>query len=100
MKGLLRKFEDAMAAVAFAEAGEFETAREIITEKQSAPHELQYLKCGAAEAISSLTAMAITFAEAGEHEAAIEILQEAEDMLDEMKEKYRRIIITPVMSAT
>lgn len=97
MKGFLRKFEDTMAAVAFAEAGEFETAREIIKEKQSAPHELQYLKCGAAEAISSLTAMAITFAEAGDHEAAIELLQE-EDMLEEMKEKSRRKILKPAMN--
>jgi hypothetical protein len=32
MKGLLRKFETAMTAAAFAEEGEFETARQIMNE--------------------------------------------------------------------
>ena len=32
MKKLLRKFETAMMAVSFAEAGEFETARQIMNE--------------------------------------------------------------------
>jgi hypothetical protein len=34
MKKLLKKFERSMMAVAFAEAGEFETARQIITEEE------------------------------------------------------------------
>jgi hypothetical protein len=34
MKKLLKKFETSMMAVAFAEAGEFETARQIITEEE------------------------------------------------------------------
>jgi len=34
MKKLMKKFEDAMAAVAFAEAGEFETARETLREQR------------------------------------------------------------------
>jgi len=34
MKTLLKKFETAMAAVAFAEEGEFETARQIMNEDQ------------------------------------------------------------------
>ncbi len=34
MKKLRKKFEDAMAAVAFAEAGEFETARETLREQR------------------------------------------------------------------
>jgi hypothetical protein len=35
MKKLFKKFETAMAAVAFAEAGEFETAKEILNEDRS-----------------------------------------------------------------
>lgn len=34
MKKLMKKIEDIMAAVVFAEAGEFETAREILKERQ------------------------------------------------------------------
>jgi hypothetical protein len=34
MKKLLKKFESSMVAVAFAEAGEFETARQIIAEEE------------------------------------------------------------------
>jgi hypothetical protein len=34
MKKLLKKFETSMMAVAFAEAGEFETARQIMTEDE------------------------------------------------------------------
>ncbi len=35
MKGLFEKFETAMVAVTFAEAGEFETARQILKEGRS-----------------------------------------------------------------
>jgi hypothetical protein len=35
LKKILRKFESVMVAVAFAEAGEFETAREIYKERES-----------------------------------------------------------------
>jgi hypothetical protein len=34
MKGLIKKFEATMAAAAFAEEGEFETARQIMKEDQ------------------------------------------------------------------
>lgn len=34
MKGLLKKLENIYAAVAFAEAGEFETAREIMRDEK------------------------------------------------------------------
>ncbi len=37
MKTLLKKFETEMAAVAFAEAGEFETARQIMNEDRKRP---------------------------------------------------------------
>lgn len=36
MKGLLRKLEDVYAAAAFAEAGEFETARELLRDEERA----------------------------------------------------------------
>ncbi|HEX9020554.1 MAG TPA: hypothetical protein VF903_04785 [Nitrospirota bacterium] len=34
MKGLLKKFETAMVAASFAEAGEFDTARRIMNEER------------------------------------------------------------------
>ncbi len=36
MKKIIERFQAAMTAVAFAEAGEFETAREIVTEAEEA----------------------------------------------------------------
>ncbi len=97
MRGFLKKFEDAMAAAAFAEAGEFETAKEIMRESQSFAEKIQSLRCGVVITIDNLTSMAITFAEAGEHETAIELLQEAENMLEEIKRNYQKFL-TPVMS--
>jgi hypothetical protein len=35
MKGLFKKFETAMVAAAFAEAGEFDTARQIMNEDRT-----------------------------------------------------------------
>ncbi len=81
MKGFFRKFEDAMAAVAFAEAGEFETAGEIMREQHALSEKIVSLKREFDLSIDDLTSMAITFAEAGEHEKALEILKEAEDRL-------------------
>ncbi len=37
MKNLLKKLEDSFAAVAFAEAGEFDTAREILGHDEGEP---------------------------------------------------------------
>ena len=37
MKTLFKKFETEMAAAAFAEAGEFETARQILKEERKRP---------------------------------------------------------------
>ena len=81
MKGLIKKIEDAMAAVAFAEAGEFETARNIMKEQPPLSESIVSLKRKFNLSIDDLTAMAITYAEAGEHEKALEILKEAEEKL-------------------
>ena len=98
MKGFFKKFEDAMAAVAFAEAGEFETAREILTENKSLNKKMKSLKHGIEITIDDLTSMAITFAEAGEHEKALEILREAEDRLDGIKKNFKKKVPAPSMS--
>jgi hypothetical protein len=89
MKTLLRKFENIMTAVTFAEASEFDTAREILKEK--APlSEIEELKHEVALTIDDLTSMAITFAEAGEAEKAVEILKEAENRLEEIKQTHQK----------
>lgn len=98
MKGFLKKFEDTFAAAAFAEAGEFETAREILTENKSLNKKMKSLKHGIEITIDDLTSMAITFAEAGEHEKALEILREAEHRLDEIKKNFRKGFHAPAMS--
>jgi hypothetical protein len=41
MKKILKKLEDVYAAAAFAESGEFETAREIIRERRPAEKQLR-----------------------------------------------------------
>ncbi len=41
MKGLFKKLEDIYAAAAFAEAGEVDTAREILRERQSVDKQLR-----------------------------------------------------------
>ncbi len=99
MKRFLKKFEDTFAAAAFAEAGEFETAKEIIREKQSLANELQYLRYGAVSTINSLASMAMVFAKAGDKEAAVELLQEAETMLQEIRENYQKKFLDPAKSS-
>ncbi len=42
MKTLLKKFETAMVAVSFAEAGEFETARRVMNEDRKNDRPSQY----------------------------------------------------------
>ncbi len=66
MKRLLKKLENAMAAVAFAEAGEDTAARDLLNE--TIPEEtVSKVK---KESLTEKTMEAITFAEAGEHEHA------------------------------
>jgi len=66
MKRILKKFENAMAAVAFAEAGEDKIARELLNESIPSETVSKVKKASFAEK----TMEAITFAEAGEHEHA------------------------------
>jgi len=100
MKGLLKKFEDQMVAVAFAEAGEFETAKEILMEKQSLAEKIESLRCEVGITINDLTSMAIAFAEAGEQEEAVRILKEAENRLQEIKENHQKKFLSPAMGST
>ncbi len=97
MKGFYRKVEDAMAAVAFAEAGEFETARGIMREEAPLAEKIKFLKREVDITIDDLTSMAITFAEAGEHEKAVEIMEETEKRLDEIKKDVRKDIHASAM---
>ncbi len=80
MKRLIRNFEDSMAAVAFAEAGDERTAREIMNEMTAAAGDRRSIAVKD-ERVDSLirkhdrTEEAIVFAEAGEHEYARELLR-------------------------
>ena len=71
MKKFLRDFEDSMAAAAFAQAGDIETAREIMSELEEIKKEIEALEVKD-ERVESLlekhdrTEEAIVFAEAGE----------------------------------
>ena len=68
MKKFLKKMENMYAAAAFGEAGEFDTAREILgevkPEKRTRISKFERLM------------MAVTFAEAGEQDTAREMLRE------------------------
>jgi hypothetical protein len=64
----MRKMEDIYAAAAFAEAGEHETARQIMGETRPQKRErLNWFE---------RAMMAVTFAEANEHETARDIMRE------------------------
>ena len=82
MESFTTKFERIFSAVAFAEAGEFETARGILHESPAA-HDLDALSDELT--IDDMISTAITFAEAGEHEKALEVMKEANDKLSESK---------------
>jgi hypothetical protein len=71
MKRIVKKFENAMAAVAFAEEGEDKIARELINESIPAETVSKVKK----ESFAEKTMEAITFAEAGEHEHAKAIMK-------------------------
>lgn len=68
MKKTMKKLENMYAASAFGEAGEFDTAREILGEKGPEKR----TRAGKFERLM----MAVTFAEAGEHDTAREIMRE------------------------
>lgn len=90
MKKLIKKLENIFSAIAFAEEGEFETARQIMREEIPLSKKLQELKQEVALTIEDLISMAIAFAETGEHEKAMEILKEAEDRLVEIKLSHQK----------
>ncbi len=82
MRRLLKDLEDSMAAAAFAEAGEFETARDIMNEMRLSKEEIKAVKVKD-ERVDSLikkhdrTEEAIVFAQAGEHEYARELIRKS-----------------------
>lgn len=86
-ESLTEKFERIFSAVTFAEAGEFETAREILNESPAA--ELSDLLSDDTT-IDDLISTAITFAEAGEHEKALDAMKEVNAKLGEIKAARNR----------
>ena len=68
MKSLIKKLENIYSAAAYAEAGEFDTAKQIMNEVRT---EKRVRKVSRLERVM----MAVTFAEAGEHDTAIEIMR-------------------------
>lgn len=91
MKGLSRIFENTMTAVAFAEAGEAETARQILNEDFALGSAIAELREKVHLTVDDLISMAITFAEAGEHEKAAEILEEADERLRTIKGAHQKV---------
>ncbi len=80
MKRLIKDFEDSMAAAAFAESGDFESARDILNEMKA--EKKVKVKDERIETIiekHDRTEEAIVFAEAGEHEYARELIKRAEE---------------------
>jgi len=84
---LTEKFERIFSAVTFAEAGEFETARGILSESP-ASSDADILSSEIT--IDDLISTAITFAEAGEHDKALEAMKEVNVQLSEIKAARNR----------
>ncbi len=84
MKRLIKDFEDSMAAAAFAEAGDFKTAQNILNEMKESKEEIKAVKVKD-ERIESFmkkhdrTEEAIVFAQAGEHEYARELIKKGQE---------------------
>ncbi|MEW6601301.1 MAG: hypothetical protein AB1499_10040 [Nitrospirota bacterium] len=98
MSKLSRIFENTMAAVAFAEAGEAATARQILNEDAILGLAAVQLKDKIHLTVDDLISMAITFAEAGEHEKAASILKEAEENLSSIKGAHQKTLQRTVFS--
>jgi len=82
MKKMMKKMENTFAAAAFAEAGEHETAKQLLEEVRPERRErLNWFE---------RVMMAVTFAEAGEHETAREIMRE-----EKRDQKRDRIVPRP-----
>ncbi len=91
MKGLSKMFENTMAAVAFAEEGESETAIQILNQDTALGSAIIKLRDQVHLTVDDLISMAITFAEAGEHEKAAEILKEADEKLAAIKGTHQGV---------
>ena len=91
MESFTEKFERIFSAVAFAEAGEFETARGILNESHAS---------SGADILSSdttiddLISTAITFAEAGEHDKALEVMKEVNGKLVDKRAARNRTVVS------
>ena len=68
MKSLIKKLETIYAAVAYAEAGEFDTAKQMMNEIRTEKRERKISRL-------EIVMMAVTFAEANEHDTALEIMR-------------------------
>ena len=90
MKKLGAKLEKMFSAIAFAEAGEFETARELMKEEPALTQKVVLLKKEVEVSIANMTMMAVTYAEAGEHGIAVEIMSEAETKLKVLKDELHK----------
>lgn len=89
---LLKRLEDVFAAVAFAEEGEFETAREFLSGENMLIKKIREIRHKVDLTVADLTSMAIAFAEAGEHEKAVELLKEAENIIEEFRRNYQKAL--------
>ena len=67
MENWFKRYENVMTAAAFAEAGEYSTAREIVNEIR--PEKRPFMRK------FERLMLAVTFAEAGEHDTAREIMR-------------------------
>jgi|Deesub1362A_J573_1020465.scaffolds.fasta_scaffold00670_15 thioredoxin-like negative regulator of GroEL len=99
LKRFFRRWEDSMSAVAFAEAGEFDTAVEMVKEEKALFKKIWQLKQDLSLTIEDLTSMAITFAEAGEFEKAEMIMKEIGEKLAEIKWSKQRELKGLVLSS-
>jgi hypothetical protein len=101
LRRFFKSWEDSMSAVAFAEAGEFETAVDIMREGKPLFKKIKQLKQNVSLTIEELTSMAIIFAEAGEFEKAEMIMREVGEKLAEIKwNKERELKILTLSSRT
>ncbi|MEW6601450.1 MAG: universal stress protein [Nitrospirota bacterium] len=89
LKKIAMKFENVMTAVTFAEAGEAETARNIIKESEIAAQMTKAVTAtsGSFAKKHDTTMEAITFAEAGEHDHAHALLKAAKAEKETEREK-------------
>ncbi len=89
---IIKRLEDLFAASAFAEAGEFKTAREFLSGENMLLKKIKELQHNVNLTVEDLTSMAITFAEAGEHEKAVELLREAENIIEAFRRNYHKAL--------